>query len=130
MKTCLIVDDSRVVRAVARRFIEALGFAVDEAGDGSLAAVACGQKMPDAVLLDWNMPIMTGIEFLRHLRAQDGGDKPVVIMCTTEKDVSHIQEAITAGANEYLMKPFDQETLKAKFGKAGLLSMEKMLTSS
>jgi two-component system chemotaxis response regulator CheY len=120
MKTCLIVDDSRVVRAVARRFIEALGFAVDEAGDGQLAAAACRQQMPDVVLLDWNMPVMTGIEFLRHLRVQDGGDKPVVIMCTTEKDVSHIQEAITAGANEYMMKPFDQETLTAKFGKAGL----------
>jgi two-component system, chemotaxis family, chemotaxis protein CheY len=120
MKTCLIVDDSRVVRAVARRFIEALGFAVDEAGDGQLAAAACRQQMPDAVLLDWNMPVMTGIEFLRHLRVQDGGDKPVVIMCTTEKDVSHIQEAIAAGANEYLMKPFDQETLTAKFGRAGL----------
>jgi two-component system chemotaxis response regulator CheY len=121
MRKCLIVDDSRVVRAVARRFIEALGFAVDEAGDGQLAVVACEQQMPDVVLLDWNMPVMTGIEFLRHLRLQHGGDKPIVIMCTTEKDVSHIQEAIRAGANEYLMKPFDQETLKAKFGKAGLL---------
>jgi two-component system, chemotaxis family, chemotaxis protein CheY len=120
MKTCLIVDDSRVVRAIARRFIEALGFAVDEAGDGQLAAVACELKMPDAVLLDWNMPVMTGIEFLRHLRAQAGGDKPIVIMCTTEKDVSHIQEAITAGANEYIVKPFDQVTLTAKFGQAGL----------
>jgi two-component system, chemotaxis family, chemotaxis protein CheY len=130
MKTCLIVDDSRVVRAVARRFIEALGFTVDEAGDGSLAAVACARQMPDVVLLDWNMPVMTGIEFLRHLRVQDGGDKPVVIMCTTEKDVSHIQEAIKAGANEYLMKPFDQDTLTAKFAKAGLGSMQKILTSS
>ena len=121
MKTCLIVDDSRVVRAIARRFIEALGFTVGEAGDGQLAVVACQQQMPDVVLLDWNMPVMTGIEFLRHLRVQDGGDKPVVIMCTTEKDVSHIQEAITAGANEYLVKPFDQDTLTAKFSKAGLV---------
>jgi two-component system chemotaxis response regulator CheY len=120
MKTCLIVDDSRVVRAIARRFIEALGFAVDEAGDGQLAAVACEQKMPDVVLLDWNMPVMTGIEFLRHLRVQDGGDKPIVIMCTTEKDIGHIQEAITAGANEYIVKPFDQSTLTAKFDQAGL----------
>jgi two-component system, chemotaxis family, chemotaxis protein CheY len=123
MKTCLIVDDSRVVRAIARRFIEALGFNVEEAGDGQLATIACRQQMPDIVLLDWNMPVMTGIEFLRHLRVQDGGDKPVVIMCTTEKDVSHIQQAIMAGANEYLMKPFDQETLTAKFSKAGLVGV-------
>jgi two-component system chemotaxis response regulator CheY len=120
MRTCLIVDDSRVVRVIARRFIEVLGFAVDEAGDGQLAVVACEQQMPDVVLLDWNMPVMTGIDFLRHLRAQDGGDKPIVIMCTTEKDINHIQEAIDAGANEYLVKPFDQNTLTAKFGKVGL----------
>src|SRR3954462_3323537 len=123
MKTCLIVDDSRVVRAVARRFIEALGFAVDEAGDGQLACVACKQQMPDVVLLDWNMPVMTGIEFLRHLRARNDGDKPIVIMCTTERDISHIHEAIAAGANEYLVKPFDQLTLTAKFGRVGLLEL-------
>lgn len=120
MKTCLIVDDSRVVRTVARRFIEALGFAVDEAGDGQVAVVACEQQMPDVVLLDWNMPVMTGIEFLRHLRGHDNGKKPIVIMCTTEKDIDHIQTAITAGANEYIVKPFDQDTLTAKFCKVGL----------
>jgi two-component system chemotaxis response regulator CheY len=120
MKSCLIVDDSRVVRSVARRFIEAMGFAVDEAGDGQLAVIACEQQMPDVVLLDWNMPVMTGIEFLRHLRARDDGNRPIVIMCTTERDIDHIQEAIAAGANEYVVKPFDQATLMAKFGKVGL----------
>jgi two-component system, chemotaxis family, chemotaxis protein CheY len=120
MKRCLIVDDSRVVRSVARRFIEAMGFAVDEADDGQPAVSACELRMPDVILLDWNMPVMTGIEFLRHLRARDEGKKPFVIMCTTEKDIDHIHEAITAGANEYIVKPFDQPTLSAKFGKAGL----------
>jgi two-component system chemotaxis response regulator CheY len=123
MKRCLIVDDSRVVRSVARRFVEALGFAVAEAQDGQLAAAACEQQMPDVVLLDWNMPVMTGIEFLRHLRARNDGDKPIVIMCTTERDISHIHEAIAAGANEYLVKPFDQPTLTAKFGRVGLLEL-------
>jgi two-component system, chemotaxis family, chemotaxis protein CheY len=124
MRTCLIVDDSSVVRTIARRFIEPLGFAVNEAGNGQLAVVACeSEKMPDVVLLDWNMPVMTGIEFLRHLRTMDGGDKPVVIMCTTEKDISFIQQAITAGANEYIVKPFDQVTLTAKFGQAGLVQV-------
>jgi two-component system, chemotaxis family, chemotaxis protein CheY len=121
MKTCLIVDDSRVVRAVARRFIEALGFAVDEAGDGSLAAVACGQKMPDAVLLDWNMPVMDGIAFLVALRKERDGNRPKVIFCTTENDVEHITRAITAGANEYIMKPFDREIIEAKFHEVGLI---------
>jgi two-component system, chemotaxis family, chemotaxis protein CheY len=120
MRRCLIVDDSRVVRSVARRFVEAMGFAVDEADDGQRAVTACEQQMPDVVLLDWNMPVMTGIEFLRHLRARDDGSKPIVIMCTTEKDIDHIHEAIAAGANEYVVKPFDQTTLTAKFGKVGL----------
>ena len=120
MRRCLIVDDSRVVRSVARRFIEAMGFAVEEADDGQPAVSACEQQMPDVILLDWNMPVMTGIEFLRHLRAHDEGKKPFVIMCTTEKDVDHIHEAISAGANEYIVKPFYKPTLSAKFGKAGL----------
>jgi two-component system chemotaxis response regulator CheY len=83
MRRCLIVDDSRVVRLVARRFIEALGLTVEEAGDGQLAVIACDQQMPDVILLDWNMPVMSGIEFLRHLRARDDGSEPIVIMCTT-----------------------------------------------
>jgi two-component system chemotaxis response regulator CheY len=120
MRKCLIVDDSRVVRSVARRFVEALGFSVDEAHDGQLAVTACEQQMPDVILLDWNMPVMSGIEFLRHLRAQHGGDKPIVIMCTTERDVDHIHQAIAAGANEYLVKPFDKPTLMAKFDRVGL----------
>jgi two-component system chemotaxis response regulator CheY len=130
MRRCLIVDDSRVVRSVARRFIEPLGFAVDEAGDGQLAVVACDQQMPDVVLLDWNMPVMTGIEFLRHLRARHDGGKPIVIMCTTEKDIDHIHQAIAAGANEYLVKPFDLATLTAKFGKVGLMAADLQASSA
>jgi two-component system chemotaxis response regulator CheY len=121
MKRCLIVDDSRVVRSVARRFIEAMGFAVEEADDGQPAVTVCEQRMPDVILLDWNMPVKSGIEFLRELRQTQGGDAPVVVFCTTENDVQHIQEAIGAGANEYIMKPFDSDILQAKFAQVGLL---------
>ena len=75
--------------------------------------------MPDVVLLDWNMPVMTGIEFLIALRQQPGGDKPKVVFCTTENDVAHIREAISAGADEYVMKPFDHETLQIKLQLVG-----------
>ena len=109
MKTCLIVDDSRVIRKVSRHILETLGFAVDEAENGKAALDACEAAMPDVVLLDWNMPVMTGIEFLVHLRQRPGGDKPKVVFCTTENDVAHIREAIAAGADEYVMKPFDHE---------------------
>ena len=121
MKSCLIVDDSRVVRKVARRILEDLHFAIEEAADGKLALDACLRKMPDVVLLDWNMPVMNGIDFLRQLRRAPGGGAPVVVFCTTENDLQHIQEAIGAGANEYIMKPFDSDILAAKFAQVGLL---------
>ncbi len=121
MKTCLVVDDSRVVRKVARRILEELNFAIEEAPDGRLALDLCLQQMPDAVLLDWNMPVMNGIDFLRQLRRTPGGDAPIVVFCTTHSDIAHIQEAIEAGANEYVMKPFDGDILETKFAQVGLL---------
>ena len=73
MKTCLVVDDSKVVRMVARKILEELGFAVSEAEDGQVALDMSMQSMPDVVLLDWNMPVMSGIEYLRALRVTDEG---------------------------------------------------------
>ncbi len=121
MKTCLVVDDSRVIRMVARKILEELDFSVCEAADGQKAVDSCQENMPDAVLLDWNMPIMSGIDFLRALRKMDGGDAPVVVFCTTENDINHIREAIATGANEYIMKPFDSEIIQSKFSQVGLL---------
>lgn len=121
MKTCLIVDDSRVVRKVASRIAQDLGFECSEAEDGQKACDACEKAMPDAIILDWNMPIMSGIEFLEHLRKMDGGDKPIVVFCTTENDIGHIKRAMDAGANEYIMKPFDSEIIESKFIQVGLL---------
>ena len=120
MKTCLIVDDSRVIRKVSRHILESMGFAVDEAGDGQQAIERCLIAMPDLILLDWNMPVMNGIEFIRLLRATDRGDEPKVVFCTTENDVAHIRAAIQAGANEYVMKPFDRETLQIKLQLIGI----------
>lgn len=121
MKKCLVVDDSKVVRMVARKILEGLGFEILEAADGREALERCCNGMPDAVLLDWNMPIMNGIEFLREMRARPGGDAPVVVFCTTENDMEHIREALSAGANEYIMKPFDSELIEAKFSQTGLI---------
>ncbi len=119
MKHCLIVDDSRVIRKVSRHILESLGFSVEEAENGQDGLDHCSGNMPDVVLLDWNMPVMSGIEFLVQLRRRDGGDKPKVVFCTTENDVAHIREAISAGADEYVMKPFDHETLQIKLQLVG-----------
>ncbi|MGB3739380.1 MAG: response regulator [Pontixanthobacter sp.] len=120
MKSCLIVDDSRVIRKVSRHILETLNFTVDEAENGREGLDRCNRAMPDVILLDWNMPIMSGIEFVVALRRQPGGDVPKVVFCTTENDVSHIREAISAGANEYIMKPFDHETLQIKLQLVGM----------
>ena len=120
MKTCLVVDDSKVIRKVARHILEALHFNVEEAGDGREALDRCeAGNLPDVILLDWNMPVMSGMEFLRSLGAS-GMPRPKVVFCTTENDVAHIRAAIDAGADEYMMKPFDRETLESKLQLVGV----------
>ncbi|MCW5730308.1 MAG: response regulator [Alphaproteobacteria bacterium] len=121
MRRCLVVDDSRVIRTVARRILEQLSFEIEEAVNGEEALQACRRQMPEAILLDWNMPVMDGLTFLKTLRGTLGGDAPVVVFCSTENDVAHIRTAIEAGANEYIMKPFDRDIIEAKFAQAGLL---------
>ncbi len=119
-KTWLIVDDSRVIRGIARGILENLGFATEEAEDGQKALDACIKRMPDAVLLDWNMPVMNGIEFLRKLRAMPNGTSPKVFFCTTENEMTRIVEALETGADEFIMKPFDAEILTSKLALQGL----------
>lgn len=121
MKTCLIVDDSRVVRKVAGRIIRDLEFEVSEASDGAEALDHCRASMPDAVLLDWNMPAMNGIDFLRALRRETNVKQPIVVFCSTENDSDHISEAIRTGADEFVMKPFDAKIIESKFEEVGLL---------
>lgn len=121
MKSCLIVDDSKVVRKFARRILEDLSFDVIEACDGNEALIQCSKKLPDVIMLDWNMPIMDGMEFLKKLRSNADSQGVPVLFCTTVNDISSIQDAINSGANEYIMKPFDGEIVKNKFIQMGLL---------
>ena len=120
MKTCLVVDDSKVIRKVARHILETLDFQVSEAGDGREALDFCHASPPDVILLDWNMPVMSGMEFLRAMGETMAGAKPKVVFCTTENGVAHIRAAIEAGADEYVMKPFDRETLASKLQLVGM----------
>jgi two-component system chemotaxis response regulator CheY len=121
MKTCLVVDDSRVIRKIARRILEEMDFQIVEAEDGEQALEVCKRELPDAILLDWNMPVMDGYEFLGNLRRLPGGEQPKVVFCTTENGIDHISRALRAGANEYIMKPFDKDIVAAKFQEVGLL---------
>ena len=121
MKHCLIVDDSKMVRIAARNIIRNLNFEIDEAVDGSEALDRCKKQMPEAILLDWNMPVLNGLEFLQQLRREPDGERPVVVFCTVENDPEHIGQALDAGASEYIMKPFDSDIIESKFVEAGLI---------
>jgi two-component system chemotaxis response regulator CheY len=121
MKTCLIVDDSRVVRKLARLMFEDLGFSAPEAEDGPQALEICKAAMPDIILLDWNMPLMSGIDLLPQLRALPGGDRPKIIFCSVYNEMTHLQQALDAGADEYIMKPFDNDIMISKLQIVGAL---------
>lgn len=120
-KTCLIVDDSRIIRKVARRILEDLAFEVQEAADGAEALEVCVAAMPDVVLLDWQMPIMDGMTFLGRLRALPDGRDPKVLFCSVETRADRIAEALSAGADEYVMKPFDGDILQSKLAEVGAI---------
>ncbi len=120
MKTCLVVDDSRMIRRVAGRILTDMQFETKEAENGREAIDYCRSDMPDAILLDWNMPVMDGLSFLKVLRQEPNGHKPVVLFCTAERNIERIAEAIEAGADEYVMKPFDSDIISSKFEMVGL----------
>ena len=119
----MIVDDAVVVRGLVSRWID------EEPDLKTVASLRTGREAvdqllrhnPEVVLLDWNMPVMDGYDFLKALRKMPGGDAPKVVFCTTENDVAHIARALSAGANEYIMKPFDKEIVEAKFQEVGLI---------
>lgn len=119
-RKCLIVDDSRVIRKVSRQIIQTLGYVIDEAENGHEALEKCkAQGMPDLIMLDWDMPVMTGIEFVSALRGTAGGAHPKVVFCTTKNGSFDIHDGIEAGANEYVIKPFDHDTLLEKLKRIG-----------
>jgi two-component system chemotaxis response regulator CheY len=121
---CLVVDDSRVVRKAARRILERHGFEVREAENGAVALEACRDALPRLVLLDWNMPVMDGMEFLKAARAEFGPDRPLIMLCTTESEFERIVMALSAGAQEYIMKPFDDAIMTGKLVQLGLVAEE------
>jgi len=121
MKTCLVVDSSKMIRRVAGRILTEMRFKTEEAENGLEALNFCRSKMPEAILLDWNMPVMDGLTFMKTLRQEPDGTSPVILFCTSERDVIKISEALSAGADEYIMKPFDSDILSSKFHQVGLL---------
>ncbi len=118
-RTCLIVDDSRVIRKVSSKIAISLGYVPIEAENGEEALARCKKSMPDLVLTDWNMPEMDGIAFVTKLRSIPTPKEPVVVFCTSNGEAKDIHDGIAAGADDYIVKPFDEAALKAKLEKLG-----------
>jgi two-component system, chemotaxis family, chemotaxis protein CheY len=122
MKTCLVIDDSPIIRAMCRFMLQRLNFNVSEAEDGLIAQKMVKAECPDLIILDWSMPNMDGISFIRWLRQEmQHQDQPCVIFCTSHNKMDSIERALAAGANEYIMKPFDSHIIAHKLETLGLL---------
>ncbi len=121
MVKCLVVDDSSVIRKLACRMLADLGIDTAEAQNGAIAYDMCEASMPGVILLDWNMPVLDGMEFLKKLRGSRLEPQPKVLFCTTETDFSNIARALSEGADEYIMKPFDEEILASKLRLLGVI---------
>lgn len=122
MKQILVVDDSPVIRKVARRILEGMRFQTSEAEDGRQALEACAFLMPDAIFVDGHMPVMDGFEFVKELRKMPGGAKPRVVFCMSENDVAQTARARHYGVDEFMLKPFDREIMEATVHEMGLES--------
>ena len=119
----LLVDDSRAMRSILRRMVEQIGYQVVEAGHGGEALDVLAATAPfDLALVDWNMPHMSGIELVEAVRKDPSLDSMRIVMVTSESDISCMQRALENGADEYVMKPFDQAILLQKLLELGLPS--------
>ena len=117
----LVIDDSRAIRLILRRMLSELGFEVDEAVDGrdGLAHLDAGLR-PELMLVDWNMPEMTGLEFVIAVREPPYSSPARLVMVTTETEVAQMIRALEAGADEYIMKPFTRDSIVEKLQLLGL----------
>lgn len=119
----LLVDDSSTMRSILRMTLRQAGFETVEADNGVTALTKLDQEgAADVALVDWNMPVMNGFEFLCALRRDHKYDKMLVVMVTTETEMSNIQSAVERGANEYIMKPFTKEAVIEKLQLLGLVA--------
>lgn len=122
MGDVLVVDDSKTIRMVLRKILRELGHEVCEAGDGqeALKVMETAKDSIKVVLTDWNMPVMNGLDLLKHLRKDPALASLIIIMITTETETENMMAALEAGANEYVMKPFTKEILKEKLEMVGI----------
>ncbi|MGH9451614.1 MAG: response regulator [Terriglobia bacterium] len=119
----LVIDDSRTTRMILKQILRQLGFEVSEAADGKQALnVLTGMGQPDLILVDWDMPVMNGWEFIQAVRARHEFDGLPLMMITAHTDAESVTQALQAGANEFVMKPFNEEVIREKLQLLGITS--------
>ena len=126
MPKAMVVDDSRAIRMILSRTLGSLGFEVCQASNGQealerLASFSDGESAVEVVLVDWNMPVMNGLEFVRNVRSIREYDETRLMMVTTETQIEQMTKALEAGANEYVMKPFTEEVISDKLRLMGVV---------
>jgi len=120
-KTCLVIDDSEVIREIAVRIITDLGLETAQAENAALAIEYCRENKPDAVFLDWDLPSMGALDFLRGAGELASEDRPEIILCATENDHQQFTLAKAAGAAHHILKPFDKFAIETKLSEIGLI---------
>ncbi|MEE2690871.1 MAG: response regulator [Pseudomonadota bacterium] len=125
-KTCLIVEDSALIREVAARIVKDLGFEATEAATSNDGLARCREAKPDIVLLDWDLPSLAALEFLRGVGEFDEAARPPIVLCATENDVQQFALAKAAGAAFHVMKPFDAQSIGEAFADAGVIARSEI----
>lgn len=121
MAKCIIADDSKIIRMLLTKIMENFGFQVWEAEDGEEIIELCAAENPDLIVCDWSLPIMDGIDVLYKIRADNRIRQPKFIFCAVAGDVTNIQLALDGGADDFIMRPFDEEIIGSKLVMLGLL---------
>lgn len=118
---CLIADDSKIIRMVISKIFANLGFEVVEAEDGDEVIEICQREEPDLVIMDWRLPIIDGIDVMYKIRGDGNIRQPRIIFCSSMIEPDKIREALNGGADDYLMKPFDEEIIVSKLMILGMI---------
>ena len=131
MAECLVIEDSEVIRLVARKTLESIGHHVAEASTSAEAMVLCRQVLPDVIFLDWDMPALGALDFLKGIHELRQDERPVIILCATENDAQQFALAKAAGAAFHVLKPYDRKSIETVLSDAGFMSkMDQMVQAA
>jgi len=122
MSTCLIVEDSPVIREIAIRIVRDLGLDAIEKADAAAALAFCREATPGVVLLDWDLPALGALDFLRGVGELPAESRPPIVLCATENDPQQFMLAKAAGASRHILKPFTRDELEATLAEIGLVA--------